>query len=116
MDETAGSAKGQAANRTVGNEKMPHSSPRKDSTQRQFQKETYVKRMKSLIDENKKLTKEVNEAKTGFDKAEKLVENYQQHLQKYRSQLRDMAVFNTNLANVNNLLVNEEIALTANDN
>jgi len=115
MDETAGSAKGHAANRTVGNENMPHSSPRKDSTQRQFQKETYEKRMKSLIEENKKLTKEVNEAKSGFDKAEKLIESYQKHLTKYRTQLNDMAVFNTNLANVNNLLVNESLALTAND-
>jgi hypothetical protein len=115
MDETAGSAKGHAANRTVGNENMPHSSPRKDSTQRQFQKETYEKRMKSLIEENKKLTKEVNEAKKGFEKAEQLVENYKNHLEKYRNQLREMAVFNTNLANVNNLLVNESLALTTND-
>jgi hypothetical protein len=77
--------------------------------------ETYKKRMESLIKENKKLTKEVNEAKKSFGKAEKLVESYKSHLEKYRNQLREMAVFNTNLANVNNLLVNEELALTTND-
>jgi hypothetical protein len=77
--------------------------------------ENYKKRVTSLINENKKLTKELNIAKKSFDKAENLVENYKNHLEKYRTQLREMAVFNTNLANVNNLLVNEELALTAND-
>jgi len=77
--------------------------------------EAYKKRMGSLINENKKLTKEVNDAKKSFGKAEKLVESYKNHLEKYRTQLREMAVFNTNLANVNNLLVNEELALTTND-
>ena len=81
----------------------------------QWSNETYQKRMKSLIEENKKLTKEVNLAKKSFDKAEKLVESYKGHLEKYRTQLREMAVFNTNLANVNNLLVNEELALTSKD-
>lgn len=115
VDETAGSAKMHTLNRTVGNENLPHSSPRKDSTQRQFQKETYEKRMKTLIEENKKLSKENNIAKKSFAKAENLVENYKTHLEKYRTQLREMAVFNTNLANVNNLLVNEELALTTSD-
>ncbi len=77
--------------------------------------ENYKKRVTSLIEENKKLTKENNLAKKSFGKAEKLVENYKNHLEKYRTQLREMAVFNTNLANVNNILVNEELALTATD-
>ena len=77
--------------------------------------EKYEKRMKSLIEENKKLSKELNEAKTSFGKAEELVENYKTHLEKYRGQLREMAVFNSNLANVNNILVNEELALTTED-
>jgi hypothetical protein len=81
----------------------------------QWSNETYEKRMKSLIEENKKLTKENNVAKKSFGKAEKLVESYKSHLEKYRTQLREMAVFNTNLANVNNLLVNEEFALTSKD-
>lgn len=77
--------------------------------------ENYKKRVTSLIEENKKLTKELNVAKKSFDKAENIVENYKNHLEKYRTQLKEMAIFNTNLANVNNLLVNEELALTAND-
>ena len=81
----------------------------------QWSNETYEKRMKSLIQENKKLTKENNVAKKSFAKAENLVENYKKHLEKYRTQLREMAVFNTNLSNVNNLFVNEELALTKND-
>jgi len=64
-----------------------------------------------LIAENKKLTKKVNEAK----KLEKLNEDYKSVLQKYRNQLKEMAVFNSNLAHVNNLLVNESLALTQED-
>ena len=64
-----------------------------------------------LIAENKKLTKKVNESK----KLEKLVEDYKSVLQKYRNQLKEMAVFNSNLAHVNNLLVNESLALTQED-
>lgn len=94
----------------AGKHRNPRTRPANRSTN-----ETYEKRMKSLIEENKKLTKEVNNAKKSFDKAEHLVENYKNHLEKYRNQLREMAVFNTNLANVNNLLVNEELALTTKD-
>jgi len=64
-----------------------------------------------LIAENKKLTKKVNESK----KLTALVENYKSVLQKYRNQLKEMAVFNSNLAHVNNLLVNESLALTQED-
>ena len=77
--------------------------------------ENYKKRVTSLIEENKKLTKEINVARKSFGKAENLVETYKNHLEKYRTQLKEMAIFNTNLANVNNLLVNEELALTADD-
>jgi uncharacterized protein YciW len=44
-----------------------------------------------------------------------LVESYKSALGKYRNQLKEMAIFNTNLAHVNNLLVNEELALTQED-
>ena len=93
-----------------------HRNPRTRPSQRSGGvSETYKKRMEALIKENKKLTKENLVAKKSFAKAEKLVENYQTHLDKYRTQLREMAIFNTNLANVNNLFVNEEIALTGKD-
>jgi protein subunit release factor A len=44
-----------------------------------------------------------------------LVEGYKSAIDKCRIQLKEMAVFNTNLAHVNNLLVNEELALTQDD-
>jgi len=73
------------------------------------------KKISSLIEENKKLTKKLNEAKKDKETKSKLVEGYQTVIGKYRSQLKEMAVFNTNLSHVNNLLVNEELALTQED-
>jgi len=87
----------------------------RDREQWSHQNESYKKRMDGLINENKKLTKQLNEVTKISVEAESLVENYKTHLEKYRNQLREMAVFNTNLANVNNLLVNEELALTTED-
>jgi hypothetical protein len=136
IDETAGSSKGQAANRTVGNENMPTSSPRKDSTQREYQKEsvkkwsdesvqkfmtqkeTMEKRMNSLINENKKMTKKLNDSKVDSKKFQQISEEHakiKQTLVKYRDQLSEMAIFNTNLAGVNSILVNENLALTSED-
>jgi len=69
----------------------------------------------SLIEENKKLTKKLNEDKKYKQSVSTLVEQYKSALEKYRNQLKEMAVFNTNLAHVNNLLVNESLALTQDD-
>jgi len=69
----------------------------------------------SLIEENKKLTKKLNEDKKYKQSVTTLVEQYKSALEKYRNQLKEMAVFNTNLAHVNNLLVNESLALTQDD-
>jgi len=68
-----------------------------------------------LIEENKKLTKKLNETKKYKQSVTTLVEQYKSALEKYRNQLREMATFNTNLAHVNNLLVNESLALTQED-
>ena len=68
-----------------------------------------------MIKENASLTKKLNEAKKYKDTAGGLIESYNVALGKYRNQLKEMAVFNTNLAHVNNLLVNEDLALTQND-
>jgi ActR/RegA family two-component response regulator len=73
------------------------------------------KRIAGLVEENKKLTKKLNEAKKTKDSSVKLVESYKTALEKYRNQLKEMAIFNTNLAHVNNLLVNESLALTQED-
>ena len=73
------------------------------------------KKIGSLIEENKKLTKKLNETKKFKESVSTLVEQYKGALEKYRNQLKEMAVFNTNLAHVNNLLVNEGLALTQDD-
>lgn len=85
-----------------------------EASRRRFNNESEVK-MNSLIEENKKLTKKLNESKKYKDSVSKLVESYKGALEKYRNQLKEMAVFNTNLAHVNNLLVNESLALTQDD-
>jgi len=73
------------------------------------------KKLGGLIDENKKLTKQLNETKKYKQSVTTLVEQYKSALEKYRNQLKEMATFNTNLAHVNNLLVNETLALTQDD-
>lgn len=77
-------------------------------------KETETK-INSLILENKKVTKKLNENLKFKKTATTLIEQYKTALGKYRNQLKEMAIFNTNLAHVNNLLVNEELALTQED-
>ena len=73
------------------------------------------KRISGLIKENKGLTKKLNEVKEYKSTVGGLLEQYKTALDKYRNQLQEMAIFNTNLAHVNNLLVNEELALTQDD-
>lgn len=73
------------------------------------------KKLNSLLEQNKKLTKRINESKKYKETVDKLLESYKSAVEKYRSQLKEMAVFNSNLAHVNNLLVNESLALTQDD-
>lgn len=80
------------------------------------------KRIETLISENKKLKKqltEINESKSSVSKTlqekNNLLEKYTNVLENYRTRLNEMVVFNTNLANVNNLLVNEELTLSTKD-
>jgi uncharacterized protein YciW len=77
-------------------------------------KESKIK-LKALIKENKELTKKLNDAKKLSESATSLIDQYKTALSKYRVQLKEMAVFNTNLAHVNNILINEELALTQQD-
>jgi hypothetical protein len=73
------------------------------------------KKISGLIKENKSLTKKLNETKKYKQSVTTLVEQYKSALEKYRNQLKEMATFNTNLAHVNNLLVNESLNLTQED-
>lgn len=85
-----------------------------ESDQSPYLQEAKVK-ISGLIKENKELTKGLNELKKHKKTTTDLLENYKNALTKYRSQLTEMAIFNTNLVNVNNLLVNEEFNLTHDD-
>lgn len=80
------------------------------------------KRIETLINENKKLKKQLSEINEGTTKLSKtvdeknnLLEKYTNVLENYRTRLNEMVVFNTNLANVNNLLVNEDLTLNSKD-
>jgi ActR/RegA family two-component response regulator len=102
-----------AANKIESSAHLPgnnYVSPQQLSRRRDAMQES--KKLTTLIEENKKLTKKLNESKKANQNVTALVENYKNALEKYRNQLKEMAVFNTNLANVNNLLVNESLALT----
>lgn len=78
--------------------------------------ETKLKhRYSKLIEENKKLTKKVNTTNKINESNVILIEKYKDLLGKFKTQLQEMAVINTNIVNVNNLLVNEELALTKED-
>lgn len=108
---------------------MPHPNKRVTTANlpgKEYQSQGNVERMRfamretekkigGLIEENKKLTKKLNEAKKYKQSVSTLVEQYKGALEKYRNQLKEMATFNTNLAHVNNLLVNESLALTQED-
>lgn len=80
-----------------------------------LQKENWEKRMSKLIEENKSQTKKFNEIVSENSKMKEFISEANEALTKYRKQLTEMAVFNTNLAYSNNLLLNEDIALTADD-
>ncbi|MFW6246612.1 MAG: hypothetical protein ACOC22_00350 [bacterium] len=92
-----------------------HTNYGKESRLRHAMREGTDKKVHGLINENKKLIKKLNESKKYKESVSGLVESYKTALEKYRNQLKEMAVFNTNLAHVNNLLVNEELALTHDD-
>lgn len=99
--------------RTVGSQNNTNYG--KEERLRDAMKENENKKISSLINENKSLTKKLNETKKYKQSVTTLVEQYKSALEKYRNQLKEMATFNTNLAHVNNLLVNESLALTQED-
>jgi len=114
VDETIASNLSNMRHQTAqipGNEYKPSGAVNK---KRPEMRESNMK-IGSLIEENKKLTKKLNETKKYKQSASTLIEQYKSALEKYRNQLKEMATFNTNLAHVNNLLVNESLALTQED-
>jgi len=113
VDENLEHTQTHANARKVGAEN--HVNYGKESRLRDAMKEGETKKIGSLINENKSLTKKLNETKKYKKSVTTLIEQYQGALDKYRNQLKEMATFNTNLAHVNNLLVNEGLALTQED-
>ena len=115
LDEAMGmahsSSKHVAGDHLPGKDFAPHRHKRVGSVNN----ESVKKQFTSLLNENKKLTKKINESKKFKGTVDQLLENYKTALGKYRNQLKEMAVYNTNLAHVNNLLVNETLALTQED-
>lgn len=117
LDET-GHGSTLAQNKVAGADQLPkpeNAQYKKNKYRYALRNENYQKRMTSLLDQNKKVSKELSEAKAELKKVTDLVSEQKNVLVKYRNQLQEMAVFNTNLAHVNNLLVNESLALTTED-
>lgn len=79
------------------------------------QKENWERKLKHYINENKKITTVLNKQKAENKKTNALLKEYSEVVKKYRSQLNEMAIFNTNLSYANNLLLNEELSLTESD-
>jgi len=110
-----------SGNKKAGSDTMPRPEyfPSKENKlrigMRNEMAESFNKKFTSLLNENKKNVKELNLTKKEITKTKNLNEGYKTVLEKYRIQLQEMAVFNTNLANVNNLLINEELSLSSED-
>lgn len=88
---------------------------KKDKLRFALQRENYKKRIDSLISENKKQKLKNKELSKKLDETNILWENYRDVIGKYRNQLNEMVVFNTNLSYVNNLLINEDLNLSKDD-
>jgi len=79
----------------------------REDRMRPAMREGQDKKLKSLMEENKKLSKQLIAIKSDSSDLESTNETYKGVLQKYRNQLQEMAVLNTNIAHVNNLLIKE---------
>jgi hypothetical protein len=119
VDETHGV--GLSVNKLTGGDKNPgldHKEYAKDKVRLALQKEQnekLQKRINSLVNENFELTKSANKGKDKVAEIKKINESYKDAIEKYRKQLNEMALVSTNIANVNNILVNESLALSFED-
>jgi hypothetical protein len=102
-------------NKKVGQEVQPRN---KEYAENKFrialQKEStdHAKKLAAVLKENKELNKKLNELKS---EKKQLTESHDKLVnlnQKMKEHMKDMAVFNTNIAYTNNLLMNESLALT----
>lgn len=119
VDETHGVSL--SSNKLVNGDQTPrldHKDYAKNKVRLALQKESIEKlqkRINSLVNENFELTKMANKAKETVNEIKKINESYKDSIEKYRKQLTEMALVSTNIANVNNILVNESLALSFED-
>jgi hypothetical protein len=112
---------GLSANKLVGGNQTPsldHKEYATDKVRLALQKEgvqKQTKKINTLVNENFALIKEANKAKAAVKEMTKINESYREAIDKYRKQLNEMALVSTNIANVNNILVNESLALSFED-
>jgi len=116
VDETHGV--GLSVNKLVSGTETPrvdHKEYAKNKVRLALQKEGVEKlqtRVNKLVNENFTLVKSANKAKSMVKEMTKINESYREAIDKYRKQLNEMALVSTNIANVNNILVNESLALS----
>jgi hypothetical protein len=119
IEETHGV--GLSSNKLVNGTNAPqldHKEYAKDKVRLALQKEgveKLQKRINTLVKENFELTKNSNKTKAMLAESTKINESYRDAIDKYRKQLNEMALVSTNIANVNNILVNESLALSFDD-
>jgi hypothetical protein len=119
IEETHGV--GLSSNKLVNGTNAPqldHKEYAKDKVRLALQKEgteKLQKRINTLVNENFEITKQLNKTKAMLAESTKINESYRDAIDKYRKQLNEMALVSTNIANVNNILVNESLALSFDD-
>jgi len=119
IEETHGV--GLSSNKLVNGTNAPqldHKEYAKDKVRLALQKEgteKLQKRINTLVNENFEITKQSNKTKAMLAESTKINESYRDAIDKYRKQLNEMALVSTNIANVNNILVNESLALSFDD-
>ena len=125
VDEVHGVAL--SANKLVGAEMQPRIENGKGYAANKIRValQNEAKKLTGVLKENLSLTKQLNKTKTALtesqgkvkdvDAIKKLNGDYKNALDKYRVQLKEMAVLNTNISYVNNLLINEGLALSVKD-
>lgn len=124
-------------NKLTGQEQQPRIENGKEYAANKIrvglQNESTQKKMTALLKENQNLMKQLNKSKsalaesktkstTEVDALKKLnetsnatLEKYKGALEKYREQLKEMAVLNTNISYVNSLFLSENLNLTMKD-
>jgi len=105
-----------AHNKKVGQEVQPRDGKEyaKNKFRIALQKESaeHAKKLAAVLKENKELNKKLNDLKSEKKQLTESNNKLSSLNLKMRDQMKDMAVFNTNIAYTNNLLMNESLSLS----